>query len=235
MGIRRLLVAAAVLGAAVVMAQTGPAQACSCAAWEEGSTQEEREAVATEHAHAVFVGEAGESRVDDPDGDPNTFSSGDRRDVTFSVRRAVKGPVTNPFVVSTARDGATCGVSFNPGTLYKVFTYEREGRYWAGLCGATRVATEADLVGPALPTAPPPPPTTTRPPPESTTTTAPPVTEPAPETTTSTTRPETDLEVALDSEPTSTSTPVGLSATAILLLLAVAGTTGLQTWRSRRS
>lgn len=235
MGIRRLLVAAAVLGAAVVMVQTGPAQACSCAAPSPDTSPEEREAAATEHADAVFVGEAGESRVDDPDGDPTIESSGDRRDVTFSVRRAVKGPVTNPFEVSTANSGASCGVSFHPGTLYKVFAYKHEGRYWAGLCGATRVATEADLVAPGPATTVPPTPTTTRPPPETTTTTAPPVTEPAPTTTSTTARPEDSPEVALDSEPTSTSTPVGLSATAILLLLAVAGATGLRTWRSRGS
>lgn len=235
MGIRRLLVAAVMFGAAAIVAQVGPAQACSCAAWEEGSTQEQREAEATERAGAVFVGEAGESRVDDPDGDPTIESSGDRRDVTFSVRRVVKGPVTNPFEVSTARDGAACGVSFQPGVLYKVFTSEREGRYWVYSCGSTRVATEADLVEPAPTTTVAPPTTTTSPPPETTTTTAPPVTEPAPEATTSTTRPETDAEVALDSEPTSRNTPVGLSATAVLLLLAVAGATGLRTWRGRGS
>lgn len=186
MGIRRSLLAAVVFGAAAIMVQTGPAQACSCAAPSRDSTPEEREAAATRHADAVFVGEASSSRLSESQRSGDLEFLGSRLDVTFSVQRVVKGPVGDAFDVSTHRDESACGVNFRTGFLYKVFTYEREGRYWTNMCGATRIATEADV---ALP--------------------------PEPKTA---------------SNNASNRLPV-----AIALLLAVAGATGLRTWRSRRS
>lgn len=237
----RLLTAILALATAAAFVNAGPARACSCVDPDPNKSPEEREAASVEGSDAVFVGEVTSTRAYDDDGNPATQGPDDRRDMTLRVIKIQKGPVTDPFEVSTGGYGDTCAKVLEEGVTYKVFAGETEGRYWITNCGATREATEADLRDNPAPTTTTTP--TTRPPPPSTTsTTSTTATSPAATSTSSTTSPVTPTpsptapptgeDVALDAKPTSSRAPAGLLAAALLPLVAAAVAT---LWLARRA
>ncbi len=115
-----------------------------------GPTEEELLA----RADTVFEGVA--TSRSDPNADAPTQSSGDPIVWTFAVDRQIKGTVTEPQDVSSARSGATCGITFRIGTRYRVFADAVDGVLWASLGSGTREATlEPSTITTATTTVPP--------------------------------------------------------------------------------
>jgi hypothetical protein len=80
----------------------------------------------------VFAGEV----IDiSPAPDPAAFA--DRR-VRFTVERVWRGAASDTIDVMTSGSSASCGYGFQPGERYLVFTYDRGGTLWTGLCSATK-------------------------------------------------------------------------------------------------
>jgi len=90
-------------------------------------------------ADLVFEGVA-VSRHDPNAGAPIT-SSGDPIVWTFAVDRELKGTATQPQEVRSARSGATCGITFQIGTRYRVFADVVDGVFWTSLGSGTREVT----------------------------------------------------------------------------------------------
>ena len=64
--------------------------------------------------------------------------------VVFEVVRTWKGANAERLEVSTAANEAACGYTFREGESYLVYTDERDGTEWTGLCSRTRPMTEAE-------------------------------------------------------------------------------------------
>ena len=80
----------------------------------------------------VFAGEV----IDiSPEIDAASFA--DRR-VRFTVERVWRGSASGTIDVMTSGSSASCGYSFQRGERYLVFTYDRGGTLWTGLCSATK-------------------------------------------------------------------------------------------------
>jgi hypothetical protein len=83
---------------------------------------------------AVFAGEVMDiASVADVERQP--FA--DRR-VRFKVERAWRGNVSDTVDVMTGGGGGDCGYSFRRGERYLVFTYDRGGVLWTGICSPTK-------------------------------------------------------------------------------------------------
>lgn len=125
----------------VWVAGTAAAMACSCAPPPAPK-------VALEAAAAVFVG-----KVTKRGNLPNSFL----REVTFEVERQWKGVATPAVTVTTAQDGAACGVHFEVGQRYLVYCYRANANapLATNLCTRTCLLKEAqgDLMelGPGTP------------------------------------------------------------------------------------
>jgi hypothetical protein len=64
--------------------------------------------------------------------------------VTLRVSEAWKGPQQETLVVSTPRDGATCGYAFKEGQEYLVYAYGKEEPFEVDLCSGTKQLSDAD-------------------------------------------------------------------------------------------
>ncbi len=127
-----VLAAAAVAGTVFVGAPA--ARACSLL---PGPGPTEQELLA--RADLVFEGVATSRR--DPNADAPTQSSGDPIIWTFAVDREIKGTASQPQEVHSARSSATCGITFQIGTRYRVFAKNVDGVFQTGLGSGTREAT----------------------------------------------------------------------------------------------
>jgi hypothetical protein len=103
-----------------------PLFACSCA-------PPPPPAAALAEATAVFAGTVINIEVEDGE----IFSSADPVAVTFEVATVWKGPVQQTLLVTTARDSASCGYSFEVGQSYLVYAYDAEDALQTGLCSRT--------------------------------------------------------------------------------------------------
>ncbi len=66
-------------------------------------------------------------------------------DVTFTVSGSYgEESLTNEIIVSTAKDSAACGISFEDGEEYLVYATQDEGEYSANLCSRTTQITSAN-------------------------------------------------------------------------------------------
>jgi hypothetical protein len=92
-------------------------------------------------ADLVFEGVA-VSRHDPNAGAP-IQSSGDPIVWSFAVDREIKGVPSQPQEIRSARSGATCGITFQIGTRYRVFAKAVDGALWTFLGSGTREATTA--------------------------------------------------------------------------------------------
>jgi hypothetical protein len=131
------------------MIQARPAYACSCA--PPGSPQD-----ALNDATAVFGGTV--TAIEAPFGTPickETFpfidvvvSSGDPVRVIFEVTDVWKGAVDRRVIVTTSRNGASCGYSFQVGERYLVYASSQSTELRASLCSRTNHLAQAqnDLV-----------------------------------------------------------------------------------------
>lgn len=98
-----------------------------------------------EKSTAVFAGKVVD--VDVPIG--IVISSADPVKVTFDISKVWKGSNYKTLVVTTARDGASCGYSFKKGEEYIVYTYGEGDKLSTGICSRTKLLVNAqeDLEG----------------------------------------------------------------------------------------
>lgn len=107
---------------------TVPAWACSCA--PPPPPGEARDGSA-----AVFAGQV--IAIEAPGPINGVISSADPVKVTLQVSQVWKGPLSNTLVVTTARDSASCGYSFDLSSEYLVYAYDSEGALNTNLCSRT--------------------------------------------------------------------------------------------------
>lgn len=125
----RLLAGPLVVAVVVMLGGAAMALACSCLV----ATEAEQAA----RASALFAGTAVASS--DPNAGGPLIGSGDPIEWTFAVDTVVKGEVVADQRVTTARDGASCGASFEVGRRYLVFASDGEsGGLVTGVCSGTR-------------------------------------------------------------------------------------------------
>jgi hypothetical protein len=92
-----------------------------------------------EKSTAVFAGKV--TIMDIPNG--IVISSADPVTVTFNVSRIWKGPDHKTLVVTTAREGASCGYSFKIGEEYIVYAYGEDDELSANICSRTNSLVNA--------------------------------------------------------------------------------------------
>ena len=114
---RRAAVAVMMLTGLLIQAQ--PATACTCAV---RSIAEQIDAAST-----IFTGEVATIR---------TAATG-MLSVTFNVSILYKGEVSRRALVTTAKDGAACGIPFAPEKTYVVFAAPFQGTLTTGVCSGT--------------------------------------------------------------------------------------------------
>ncbi|HWO22322.1 MAG TPA: carboxypeptidase regulatory-like domain-containing protein [Kofleriaceae bacterium] len=110
---------AAVACAGILLAADRPAEACSCLPPPPPCGVYARAAL-------VFVGEVASTRTT-----PEFLTA-----ATFTVEEEFKGLGGQKTVV--VHGGGMCGATFTAGQKYFVYASDREGRWYAGLCGRTR-------------------------------------------------------------------------------------------------
>ncbi len=116
-----LAVMALVLAAlALIAGASSPAIACS--ALPVPPTEQQF----VSRADVIFEGVYVSSR--DPNAGASIVSSADPIFFTFAADRVLKGgPISSPVVVSSARDGASCGATFTVGVRYRVYARNVSG------------------------------------------------------------------------------------------------------------
>jgi hypothetical protein len=60
------------------------------------------------------------------------------RRVLFRVEKMWRGAATSEIIVMTGAGGGDCGVNFEPGARYLVYTYSRGGVPWTSICSRTQ-------------------------------------------------------------------------------------------------
>lgn len=131
------------------LAWTSPARACSCI--PPGSPFEE-----AARATAVFHGEVSAVRDSQPANtwwnrlrwrlgwgpDPNVFNSARPVHYVFRVIESFRGGATGRVEVTSAADGASCGVQFEKGRRYVVYASGADDGLRAGVCSLTGPAED---------------------------------------------------------------------------------------------
>jgi len=139
-----MLFLAAVAGLLALVVAVPPMRvaACSCAMPDP--------AEAAQRVDAVFVGAVVDQRG--PDAGGPVVSSADPVQSLFAVEEVRKGPTVSSVVVSTARDGASCGAGFGVNTRWLVYaTLAANGTYTSNLCEPNELLSErADLPDEAI-------------------------------------------------------------------------------------
>ncbi len=128
----RRIVLLLIIFVSLLFSNTAIVSACSCV---EPTLPKE----SLEQSIAVFAGKVVD--VDVPGG--IIVSSGDSVRVTFEVSKIWKGPDYKTLVLTTARDGATCGYSFKKNNEYIVYAYGEENKLETGICSRTKLLSSA--------------------------------------------------------------------------------------------
>lgn len=92
-----------------------------------------------EKSTAVFVGKVVD--IDVPS--KMIFRSSDPVKVTLEVSKIWKGPDYKTLVLTTARDGASCGYSFKQDEEYVVYAYGEEDKLSTDICRRTKLLASA--------------------------------------------------------------------------------------------
>ena len=116
----------------LLVVNTAIVNACSCI--QPTSPQE-----SLEKSTAVFAGKVID--IDIPNG--IVVSSADPVKVTFRVSKIWKGPDYKTLILTTARNGASCGYSFKENEEYIVYAYGEEDTLSTGICSRTRLLSSA--------------------------------------------------------------------------------------------
>lgn len=147
--IGRGALAVSVFAIGLVLAGRAPgAWACSCVG---GLSRADH----FQQAEVVFAGVV--TATDDPGADDEVVSSGRTVTYTFDVGSEQKGDVSDPALVETTADGASCGYTFKVGRRYQVYGQERgSGTVETNTCSGTERLSpgEAPYVLAAGPTTP---------------------------------------------------------------------------------
>lgn len=144
----RLLGALALVLLVSAVAPIARVYACSCIQM----TPE----LALANANVAFVGVV-TTIADTISGGP-IISSGDPVSYTFAVEKMLKGSAGAELIVSSNRDGASCGMTFGLAERWRIYTYADEsGRLATGICsGNELLETGVPIPEIAAPEAPPP-------------------------------------------------------------------------------
>lgn len=128
---RKIFLFLFIVGSLLVVS-TAIVNACSCI--QPAPPQE-----SLEQSTAVFAG-----RVIDIDATTGiVVSSADPVKVIFEVSKIWKGPDYKTLILTTARDGASCGYSFKENEEYIVYAYGEEDKLSTGICSRTNLLTSA--------------------------------------------------------------------------------------------
>lgn len=92
-----------------------------------------------EQSSAVFAGKVVDITV------PRRINirSDDPIKVTFEVSQIWKGPDYKTIILTTARDGVSCGYSFKENEEYIVYTYGEEDELSTSICSRTKLLSNA--------------------------------------------------------------------------------------------
>jgi hypothetical protein len=116
--------------------------ACSCMALEPGQ--------ALEFSTVAFVGVV--AGAQDPSAGNPVVSTIDPIIYTVVVEDVLKGELdaSRPIEVSSARDGASCGMTFAVGQRWRMYAYQEEnGSLGTGICSGNELVAE-DVPVPAI-------------------------------------------------------------------------------------
>jgi len=128
---RKIILLLFIVGSLLVV-NTAIVNACSC-------VQPAPPKESLEQSTAVFAGKVID--IDVPSG--IIVSSADPVKVTFEVSKIWKGPDYETLVLTTARDGASCGYGFKENEEYIVYAYGEENKLSTGICSRTRLLANA--------------------------------------------------------------------------------------------
>lgn len=95
---------------------------------------------ALDQADVVFSGRV-VNYIDQPEGPK--VSSADLVKAKFNVSKIWKGPQETTFVVSTARHSLSCGYSFEKGTEYIVYAFDKDDGLITTVCTRTKPLSRA--------------------------------------------------------------------------------------------
>ena len=108
--------------------------ACSCMALNPGQ--------ALANAEMAFVGVV--SQLTDYTQEGPFFGSGDTVSYTFAVEEVLKGSAGGELVVTSTRDGASCGMTFGLAERWRIYAHAREsGGLGTGICSGNELLAEA--------------------------------------------------------------------------------------------
>jgi hypothetical protein len=129
----RLLGVVAMLLFVTAAAPIARVYACSCMALLPGQ--------ALANADVAFVGVV--RQVTDSMEGP-IYSSGDPVSYTFAVEEVLKGSAGGELVVTSTRDGASCGMAFGLAERWRIYAHAKEsGGLGTGICSGNELRAEA--------------------------------------------------------------------------------------------
>jgi len=128
---RKIILLLFIVGSLLVV-NTTTVNACSCV--QPAPSKE-----SLEQSTAVFAGKVID--IDAPSG--IIVDSADPVRVTFEISKIWKGPDYETLVLTTARDGASCGYGFEENEEYIVYAYGEENKLSTGICSRTRLLAKA--------------------------------------------------------------------------------------------
>ena len=132
-GMLRRVLALALLSTLIgVVAPVGHVYACSC--MQLGAGQ------ALANADVAFVGVV--TGLRDPNAGNPLVGSGDPIVYVFAVESVSKGPAANEITLTSARDGASCGMTFAPADKWRIYANrDGAGGLATGICSGNELIT----------------------------------------------------------------------------------------------
>jgi len=130
----RLLGVAALVLFVAAAAPIARVYACSCMQLQPGD--------ALANADVAFVGVV--SKVTDYTTEGPIIRSGDPVSYTFAVEEVLKGSAGSELVVTSTRDGASCGMTFGLAERWRIYAHAKEsGGLGTGICSGNELLAEA--------------------------------------------------------------------------------------------
>lgn len=131
--LRRLLTVVAFASLVTLAAPTARVFACTC--------MQMTPAMALANADVAFVGVV--AGIADAKGGQPVIGSGDPIVYTFAVEESVKGLAGDKLVVTSARDGASCGIVFARAERWRVYANTDDaGAFHTSICSGNELLAE---------------------------------------------------------------------------------------------
>lgn len=129
----RLLGVVAMLLFVTTAAPIARVYACSCMQRQPGD--------ALTNADVAYVGVV--SQVTDYTPEGPFFGSGDTVSYTFAVEEVLKGSAAGELVVTSTRDGASCGMIFGLAERWRIYAHAKEsGGLGTGICSGNELLAD---------------------------------------------------------------------------------------------